>query len=92
MVPEELIPPLSRIGVSPIGVTNGSLHATRHQLHNCTHFEREDDRSSQATNVRGSPKFDLHHMFDVIYLWYRQYLVSIHLKYMLSVDVVIIHF
>ena len=53
-VSEEILPPFSRIGVPPIAVTNGSLHATRHQLHNFTHFEREDDRSSQATNVRGS--------------------------------------
>jgi hypothetical protein len=44
-VSEELKPPLSRIGVPPIAVTNDGLHAKRHQLHNCTHFEREDDRS-----------------------------------------------
>jgi hypothetical protein len=52
-VSEELKPPLSRRGVPPIAVTNGSLYATGHQLRNYTHFEREDDRSSQATNVRG---------------------------------------
>jgi hypothetical protein len=50
---KELKSPLSRIGVSPIAVTNGSLYATGHQLRNHTYLEREDDRSSQATNVRG---------------------------------------
>ena len=57
-VPKEFSPPLSRIGVSPIAVTNGSLYATRHQLRNCKFkfkFKlREDDRRSQATNTRGT--------------------------------------
>ena len=53
-VPKEFLPPLSRIGVSPIAVTNGSLYATRHQLSNCKFKLREDDRRSQATNTRGT--------------------------------------
>ena len=52
--PEEKIPPFHRIGVPPVAVTNGGLYATRHQLHNCSILKREDDRSSQATNVRGA--------------------------------------
>jgi hypothetical protein len=53
-VPKEFSPPLSRIGVPPIAVTNGSLYATRHQLRNCKFKIREDDRSSQTTNTRGT--------------------------------------
>jgi hypothetical protein len=52
-VPKEFSPPLSRAGVPPIDVTNGSLYATGHQLRNCKLYKREDDRSSQATNNRG---------------------------------------
>ena len=52
--PEEKISPLHRIGVSPVAVANDGLYATRHQLHKCSILRREDDRSSQATNVRGA--------------------------------------
>ena len=53
---KEFSPPFSRIGVSPITVTNGSLYATRHQLRNCNFELKEDDRRSQATNTRGTTK------------------------------------
>jgi hypothetical protein len=44
---------LSRVGVPPIAVTNRSLNATGHQLRKYKLYKREDDRSSQATNMRG---------------------------------------